>query len=74
MNFLDDLFVPFLQADAPTHQTSYSQLPLLPPAADLETKKILRQTIASARALADLKGIAAKIPNQAVLVSGIVLQ
>jgi Fic family protein len=52
----------------------YNDLPLLPPAADLETKAILRQTILAARALADLKGIAAKIPNQAVLVSGIVLQ
>ena len=52
----------------------YNGLPLLPPAVDLETKAILRQTITSARALADLKGIAAKIPNQAVLVSGIVLQ
>lgn len=52
----------------------YNDLPLLPPGADLETKGILRQTIASARALSDLKGIAAKIPNQAVLVSGIVLQ
>jgi Fic family protein len=52
----------------------YNDLPLLPPAVDLETKAILRQTILAARALADLKGIAAKIPNQAVLVSGIVLQ
>jgi Fic family protein len=52
----------------------YNDLPLLPPAVELETKAILRQTILAARALADLKGIAAKIPNQAVLVSGIVLQ
>jgi Fic family protein len=52
----------------------YNALPHLPPSAELETKPILRQTIASARALADLRGIAAKIPNQAVLVSGIVLQ
>jgi hypothetical protein len=41
----------------------YNHLPLLPPAADLETKAILRQTIASARALSDLKGTATKIPN-----------
>ena len=52
----------------------FNTLPHLPPAAELESKAILRQTIASARALSDLKGIAAKIPNQALLVSGIVLQ
>lgn len=52
----------------------FNDLPKLPPTADLETRAILRQTVSAARALSDLKGIAAKIPNQAVLVSGIVLQ
>lgn len=52
----------------------YNDLPFLPPRVEVETKEILRQTVASARALADLKGGAAKIPNQGLLVDGIVLQ
>ncbi|MFT4114446.1 Fic family protein [Silvibacterium sp.] len=52
----------------------YNALPLLPPKQDLETKAILKQTIASARALADLRGIAAKVPNPRILINGIVLQ
>ncbi len=52
----------------------YNELPLLPPAADVETKEILRQTVRSARALADLRGSAARMPNQSILLNGIVLQ
>ena len=52
----------------------YNDLPLLPPRRELETKAVLKQTIASARALADLRGIAAKSPNPRLLINGIVLQ
>jgi Fic family protein len=53
----------------------YNDLPLLPPEGlELETRAVLKQTIASARALADLRGIAAKVPNPRILINGIVLQ
>ena len=52
----------------------FNDLPLLPPKTELETKAVLKQTIASARALADLRGIAAKVPNPGILINGIVLQ
>ncbi|HWQ93281.1 MAG TPA: Fic family protein, partial [Clostridia bacterium] len=52
----------------------FNDLPLLPPAAELETRAVLKETIAAARALADLRGIAAKIPNAGILINGIVLQ
>ncbi len=52
----------------------FNDLPLLPPPLDLETKAVLKQAIAANRALADLKGLARQIPNQGVLINGIVLQ
>lgn len=52
----------------------FNALPLLPPPVDLETKAVLKQAIAANRALADLKGLARQIPNQGVLINGIVLQ
>jgi Fic family protein len=52
----------------------YNDLPLLPPRQELETRAVLKQTIASARALADLRGMSAKVPNPRLLVNGIVLQ
>ncbi len=52
----------------------FNDLPLLPPPVDLETKAVLKQAIAANRALADLKGLARQIPNQGVLINGIVLQ
>jgi len=52
----------------------YNDLPMLPPAAELETKAVLKQAIAANRALANLRGLAAQIPNQDVLISSIVLQ
>ncbi|HIJ95550.1 MAG TPA: Fic family protein [Desulfuromonadales bacterium] len=52
----------------------HNDLPLLPPPVDLETKAVLKQAIAANRALADLKGLARQIPNQGVLINGIVLQ
>ena len=52
----------------------YNDLPLLPPGADLESRAVLRQTIAATRALADLRGTSARLPNPRVLVNAIVLQ
>lgn len=52
----------------------YNDLPLLPPKAEIETKDILRKAITAGRALAELKGLGATIPNQAVLVNSLTLQ
>ncbi|WP_027996448.1 Fic family protein [Simplicispira psychrophila] len=52
----------------------YNDLPLLPPAMELETKAVLKQAIAANRVLANLRGLAAQIPNQGVLINSIVLQ
>jgi Fic family protein len=47
----------------------YNQLPLLPPAVELETKAILKQCIPARAALAELKRAAELIPNQAMLIN-----
>ena len=52
------------QANAP-----FSELPLLPPDTDLETKAILKQCIPARAALAELKQAAERIPNQGMLVN-----
>jgi Fic family protein len=52
----------------------FNDLPLLPPKADLETREVLKQVTAASRALADLRGLARLIPNQGILINGIVLQ
>lgn len=52
----------------------YNDLPLLPPLCELETKAVLKQAISANRMLANLRGLAAQIPNQQVLISSIVLQ
>lgn len=52
----------------------YNDLPLLPPAFELESKAILKQTIAARAALADLKGAAHRLPNQGVLIQAVGLQ
>ncbi|ALT79856.1 Fic family protein [Paucibacter sp. KCTC 42545] len=52
----------------------FNDLPLLPPAAELETRAVLKQAIAANRMLANLRGLAAQIPNQGVLINSIVLQ
>lgn len=54
---------------------TYGRLEELPPLREkVETIEILRQTIKSTAALAELKGIAKTIPNQAMLINAIVLQ
>lgn len=52
----------------------YNALPALPPALELETKRVLKQTTAASRVLAELKGAGDLIPNQSVLVRMIGLQ
>lgn len=47
----------------------FNELPLLPPAADVETKPILKQCIAARAALAELKQAAELIPNQGMLIN-----
>lgn len=46
-----------------------ASLPELPPAADVETRDVLRACIAARAALAELKQAARLIPNQAVLIN-----
>ncbi len=52
----------------------YNELPLLPPSVELETKDVLKAAIEANRVLANLRGLAAQIPNQGVLINSIVLQ
>ncbi len=46
----------------------------LPPALDLETKAVLRKAASAHRYLAELKGISASTPNQAILINTLALQ
>ena len=52
----------------------FNDLPELPPAVDVETKPVLRKTVAAGRALAELKGLGETIPDQGILINSIVLQ
>jgi Fic family protein len=52
----------------------YDDLPLLPPATDVESKAVLKQCLAATRALAELKGAGGMIPDQAILINAIPLQ
>lgn len=56
------------QADVP-----FNRLPSLPPAADLETKAVLKRCITARAALAELKQAAELIPNQTMLINTIPL-
>lgn len=47
----------------------YDDLPPLPPAADLESKLVLKQCITARTALAELKGSAELLPNQGMLIN-----
>ena len=55
-------------------QIPYNDLPPLPPGAEVETKVVLKKAITAGRALAELKGLGATIPNQALLVNSLMLQ
>lgn len=51
-----------------------SDIPLLPPNIDIESKTILKKVAEAHRFLAELKGIAATIPNQQILIETLSLQ
>ncbi len=50
------------------------KIPELPPRADLETVSVLKALATANRALAELKGRAASIPNQGILIDTLALQ
>ena len=52
----------------------YNDLPLLPPKADIETKRILRKTISAGRALAQLNGTLLNLPNPTLFLDTIYLR
>ncbi len=52
----------------------YNDLPLLPPAGELETRRVLKKCVSANKALAELKGAGDLIPNQAILINAIPLQ
>src|SRR5688500_3454481 len=47
----------------------YDGLPLLPPAADLETKAVMKALVGARAALAELKQAGELIPNQSILIT-----
>ena len=49
-------------------------IPALPPPTDLETVAVLKALAKANRALAELKGRAATIPNQGILIDTLALQ
>ncbi len=51
-----------------------SQIKLLPLAQDIETKPVLKKLSKAHQALAELKGIAATIPNESILINTLALQ
>ncbi len=51
-----------------------SDISLLPPKADVETKAVLKKAAEAHRYLAELKGVAASIPNQNILIDILLLQ
>lgn len=52
----------------------FNDLPPLPPAVELESKRVLKLAIAANRGLAELKQAANLLPNQTVLLSSLLLQ
>jgi Fic family protein len=52
----------------------FNDLPLLPPAADMETRAVLKKSLSAGRMLAELKGLGGTIPNQSVLINSLTLQ
>src|SRR5580765_7508352 len=52
----------------------YNDLPLLPPAARLESEPVLKAAIRASRSLAELKGRTRTVPNPAILLNTIALQ
>lgn len=56
-----------------TPRQPYNTLPPLPPAADIESKPLLKACIEARASLAELKSVGAQIPNQSVLINNIPL-
>lgn len=52
----------------------YNNLPLLPPNAEIETKKVLLKTISASRALAQLNGALTNLPNPHLFLDAIHIQ
>ena len=52
----------------------FNDLPPLPPAAEVETAAVLKKAITASRALAELKGMAERMPDQGMLIDSLVLQ
>jgi hypothetical protein len=52
----------------------FNDLPALPPVAEVETAAVLTKAISASRALAELKGMAERMPNQGMLIDSLVLQ
>lgn len=50
------------------------KLPMLPDIGDIETRAVLKKLARAHQALAELKGVAASMPNQSILVSTLSLQ
>ena len=51
----------------------YNELPLLPPEIEI-TPKVFTRAIAANKALAELKGLAGLIPNQAIILNTLILK
>lgn len=51
-----------------------NSIPMLPLTLDLESKTVLKKLAKAHQALAELKGVAASIPNQAILINTLALQ
>lgn len=56
------------------NQECIYQIPALPPPVELETLEILKALAVAHRYLAELKGLAASIPNQGILIDSLALQ
>lgn len=56
-----------------THKSTY-EIPDLPPGYDFETVEIYKALANATRSLAELKGLAKSIPNQAILIDSLTLQ
>ena len=52
----------------------FNTLPPLPPTVEVETTAVLKKAISANRALAELKGMAERMPNQAMLIDSLALQ
>ncbi|HEY9722393.1 MAG TPA: Fic family protein [Oscillatoriaceae cyanobacterium] len=53
---------------------SIAGLPVLPHLGDIETKPVLKRLVTAHQALAELKGVAAGMPNQSILINTLALQ